>query len=435
MERQDKNRTEQRNRKLKWSRVIIAFSLIIVVLGSFTLAIAHTKIVKNTLQKASKGITQQVGQMIAGNNKPMNILLIANNARQAANPLSLGTAGGQADILIVAHIDPQKKKVTLISIPRDTLIALPKWNVPIPKIKTTFTLGLEQSPKKGPELAMKEVSQMTGLSIDHYIVTDFQGFIDAINAIGGIKVDIKARLYDPQHSQVNLQPGVQTLDGEQALAFIRVRQNQAGNSYRTNDFQRQQTEVDILHNLKQQVLGSATNPQKIQKLLKIWQKDIVTNFSTSQLIGLGMEADGFSINQIQLGSNNYSMDLAGVQDAGINKENYITNAYYDILNPKDITRMLTPYGSTGSHLGLPPFPSPQDIPVLVYGSQVVYQQLKQAGFQVTYGGTNNPYSRPYVYYPSNGISLGWVVGRALGDGNEYVAPENTSGNQVIVYAQ
>lgn len=67
-----------------------------------------------------------------------NILLIGNNARNPSNPLAIGQGGGQADIMMIAHIDPQKHQVVLISIPRDLLFAMPQYSVPIPKIKSLF---------------------------------------------------------------------------------------------------------------------------------------------------------------------------------------------------------------------------------------------------------------------------------------------------------
>ncbi|MBX5437375.1 MAG: LCP family protein [Alicyclobacillaceae bacterium] len=374
---------------------------------------------------------QGIGQFIAEDRRPVNILLIGNNARGAKDPLSLGTAAGQADILIVAHIDPAKHQVVLISVPRDTLIAMPEWRVPIPKIKTTFTLGLQEAPEKGPALAMQYVSKLTGLPIHDYIVTHFQGFVDAVDAVGGIRVYIPARLYDPYYSGVNLKPGWQTLNGQQALAFIRVRQNQAGNGYRVNDFQRQQAEMQVLQILKRKLLDSATEPAQLVKLVQLWRKDVATNLSTAELAGLGMQCSGAAVKTITLGSDRDSMNLASAPLPGINQENYLTGAYYDVLDPAYIAKVLKPYGSAGSDLGLPPLPKPQDVPVTVYGSAAVADKLRKAGFPVTYMGAR-PVARDAVYYPSGRMPWGWAVARVLGTSNEWVAPG--ASDRVVVYA-
>ena len=381
-------------------------------------------------KKGVSDLLHGVGVGLAGAH-PVNVLLIANNARDATNPLSLGSSGGQADILMVAHVDPNQRTVTLISIPRDTLIALPDWNIPIPKIKSVFTLGLQESPEQGPQLTMQMVERMTGLPIQHYIVTDFQGFIDAINAIGGIEVNVPARLYDPEYSGVDLQPGRQMLNGEQALAYIRVRQNQAGNGYRVNDFQRQQAEMEMLETLKAKLLDSAANPTQLLRLVNIWKNDVVTDMQPKDLVGLGMEVAGAKVEKVTLGSLNDSMDLADAPAPGLNKENYLTGAYYDVLDPQEITVALAPFGSMGANLGLPPMPDPHFVHVTVHGSASVAQTLRDKGFQVSYGGPDHV-GRMFVYYPSGHMPWGWVVARALGDSNAWVAP-SSSVRGVVVY--
>lgn len=386
----------------------------------------------STPNNAALSIGQRISENLLHINKPMNILLIANNARNATSPLSLGTAAGQADIILVAHVDPAAHTVTLISVPRDTLIAMPQYNISIPKIKSAFNIGLNESPDMGPELEMKAVSQLTGLQINNWIVTDFQGFIDAVNAVGGVQVNVPARLYDPAHSGVNLQPGLQTLNGEQALAYVRVRQNAAGNSYRTNDFQRQQAEIQVLEILKHKLIDSATNPVKLYQLAKLWHKDVATNLSTEQLVGLGMAASGAAVDKIILGSDKDSMDLAGTPLPGVNKQGYITGAYYDVLDPAKIYQTLQPLGSTGSSTGLPSIPQPDEVTVSVYGSQVIYNTLKHAGYIASFaGGTSR--GRVNIYYPPGKITLAWAVARTLGTGNAWVAPNSNLSSTVVVY--
>lgn len=421
----------RRPRKIgRW--ILLAILVILVALG----IVVGPRTLLDLLTHPKKGaeeVTSQVGRGLIGN-QPINILLIANNARNASGPLSLGTGGGQADIMIVAHVDPVKHVVTLVSVPRDTLIAMPDWNVPIPKIKTAFTIGLNQSAKMGPQLAMKYVSEMTGLPIHDYVVTDFQGFADAINAVGGITVDVKQRLYDPAHSGANLNPGVQTLNGQQALAFIRVRQNAAGNDYRTNDFERQQAEMLVLSTLKQRLLDSTTNPAKVSHLIQVWKKDVVTNMSTQRLLGIAMATSGSKLTTVYLGSVRDSMDLAGAPAPGINKENYLTGAYYDVLDPAKITAALKSLGSTGSHLGLAPIPDPSQVTVTVYGSQAVADKLRNAGFQVTYGGSAASGGRVQIYYPPGKMPWGWAIARTLGTANEWVVPAHSQVQSAVVYA-
>ncbi len=360
-------------------------------------------------------------------NLPFNILLIGNNARQATGPLSQG----QADILMLAHIDPQKHKVTLISLPRDLLIALPQWRDTVPKIKETLFLGLGEGPAQGPELAMQIASHFTGMPVKAYIATDFNGFIDAVDAVGCVNIDIPYAIYDPIHSKADFQPGVHCLSGPWVLAFIRVRQNTL-NSYRTTDFQRMDAEAQVLFALKEKLLQNPVQAAlHLPALVATWRKDVATNLSNSQLLALGLTLAHSRVQHVTLGSAGDSMDLASMPLPGINQENQIAGAYYDVLNSADVTKMLKPYGSTGAWTGLPAFPSPKDVPVAVEGSSAYVALLQKAGFPVTLTSTTSPSGRLTVVFPNGRPVDGFVVARALAAGNELVTPGSVS--QVTVY--
>ena len=363
---------------------------------------------------------------------PYNILLIGNNARQAAGPLSLGTSGGQADILMLVHIDPQKHKVTLISIPRDLLIALPQWRDTVPKIKETLFLGLGVSPAQGPELAMRVVSHFTGMPVKAYVATDFQGFIDAVDAVGCVDIYIPYKIYDPIHSKAVFEPGTHCLSGPWVLAFIRVRQNTA-NSYRTTDFQRMDAEAQVLFALKDKLLHNPVEAAlHLPALVATWRKDVATNLSNSQLLSLGLTLAHSHVQHITLGTIGDSMDLASMPLPGINVENQIAGAYYDVLNAADVTKVLRPYGSTGAWTGLPPFPKPKDVPVVVDGSSYTLALLQKKGFPATQGAATSPSSRLTVVFPNGQPAAGFAVARALAAANEFVTPGPVS--EVTVYA-
>ena len=361
-------------------------------------------------------------------NVPFNILLIGNNARNATGPLSLG----QADILMLAHVDPKKHQVTLISIPRDLLIALPGWRDPVPKIKESFFLGLTQGPERGPALAMQVVSHFTGMPVKAFIATDFQGFIDAVDAVGCVNIDIPYAIYDPIHSKADFQPGVHCLSGPWVLAFIRVRQNTL-NGYRTTDFQRMDAEAQVLFALKEKLLRSPVQAAlHLPALVATWHKDVATNLSSSQLLSLGLTLAHSRVEHITLGRTGDAMDLAPMSVPGINAENQIDGASYDVLNPDDVTKALKPYGSRGAWTGLPPLPSPKSVPVTVEGSSAYVALLRKAGFPVTQTSATNSGKRLTVVFPSGQPAAGFVVARALAAGNELVTPGAVS--NVTVYA-
>ncbi len=429
----DKNKSrKKRRRRTAW----ISVGVIAVLLGAAVAATTvnlHGKNGSNQGNELSGLIHSAVGTIV-GQSGVENILLIGNNARNATSPISLGDGGGQADIMMVAHIDPTKHLIVMITIPRNVLFAQPQFNDPIPKLKTLFFIGAQMQPNQAAQLTMQGVSQLTGLKIKHYVVTDFQGFVDAINAVGGIRIDVPGRLYDPINSGANLYPGWQTLNGQQALAFIRIRQNQASSTIRVNDFQRMDAEVQMIDALKQKLLSPGSDLAHLPALIGTWQKDVVTNLSTTQLVQIANEASGAKIIHLTIGKIGDSMQLTSTALPGVNRENYITGAYYDIISTKDVYQMLKPYGSKGSSTGLQTLPNPSSVTVQLYGSQTYADRLKAAGFNVQIMGPGNGTYPVQIDYPSGEPAWGWQVGRYLATGNSIVSPGSPNPSAVVVYA-
>jgi len=373
-----------------------------------------------------------VGYFIVGTKltQPENILLIGNNARDPATPISLGTGGGQADIMMIAHIDPIKHQVVLISLPRDCLFAMPQYTDPIPKLKSFFFIGAQMNPNQAAQLTVQAAEKFTGLQINHYVVTDFNGFSDAINAVGGIRIYVAGRIYDPLHSGANFYPGWQMMNGAQALAYIRVRQNEASD-VAVNDYERDDNQAQMLEALQTKLLSGSNDLTHLSGLIATWQKDVVTDMSDTDLLLAARAVRGAKLTHINLGSVGDSMDVVSAPAPGLNQENYITGAFYDIIDPAKVTNTLTPYGSTGASTGIP-LPAPSQVPVQFYGSQATYQILKSAGYPVTYMGSGGTYPAQ-IMYPPGDLAWGLQVGRTLATGNSLVEPGSSS-SAVVVYA-
>ena len=101
----------------------------------------------------------------------------------------------------------------LISLPRDSYVAIPGFGMN--KINAAFSFG-------GAKLLAKTVQNATGLRIDHYMQIGFGGFVHVVDAVGGVNMCLKAPLRDPA-AGLNLKKGCQTLDGAQALGYVRTR--------------------------------------------------------------------------------------------------------------------------------------------------------------------------------------------------------------------
>ncbi len=384
---------------------------------------------------ASKPGRQYAGGVAARltlGDRPTNILLIANNARDVAanNPLGLGSAAGQADVILLAHLDPAAHAIYAITIPRDTLVAQPNWRNTVPKIKTLFFMGDQETPPRGPQYLAKAVSNLTGLPVDGYLVANFAGFKKAVDLVGGLTINVKARLYDPQNSHADFQPGVQHMNGAQALAFIRVRQNEAGNAYRVNDYQRMQAEVEVLGLLRDKLLDPLHAATLVPMFVSHMKGDIATNLPQDKLVRLGVAMAGAPVYQVAVGSIADSMVLAPTQIKGVNKEGRIDEAEYDVLDLLAIQKQLAAFGSHLATSGLPPPPSPQSLRVRLYGSEHLALHLEHLGFHhLQRAGDSRGLN--VVVYPQQQPAWGWLVARSVGTGNIYVRPADI--DEIVVY--
>ena len=395
-------------------KLVIAFSCVVLAIAGIVYAL---------MSKSARQFTGGVAARLSMGSRPMDILLIANNARDVAadKPLGLGSAAGQADVILLARLDPTANTIYAVTIPRDALVAQPLWHNSVPKIKTLFFMGDEESPPRGPEYLAKAVAELTGLPVDGYIAANFSGFTKAVDLVGGLTVDVKARIYDPQYSQADFRPGIQHMSGAQALAFIRVRQNEAGNSYRVDDFQRMQAEVEVLGLLRNKLLDPAHASTLVPKFFDGMKKDVATNLPQDEVVRLGIAMAGAPVYQVPIGSIADSMVLASTSIAGINKEGRIDEAAYDVLDLGYIQKQLAQFGSKPPSTGLPPPPRPDSVRIHLYGSAHMVLHLEHLGFKhvVRLGG---PTGANEVIYPRAQPSLGWLVARAVGTGNTYVTP-------------
>ncbi len=152
-----------------------------------------------------------------------NWLIVGSDSRDGLTPeqkkkLRTGDAGGQrTDTILIAHLPDNDTPATLLSLPRDSNVEIPGHGTT--KINAAFAYG-------GPKLLARTVEQATGLRIDHYAEINFAGFANMVDAVGGVEIDIPKRMHDTV-TGATIKAGHQTLDGAQALAFVRMRHSDA----------------------------------------------------------------------------------------------------------------------------------------------------------------------------------------------------------------
>lgn len=148
-----------------------------------------------------------------------------------------GDAPTRSDTIIVLSIDARRKDARMLGIPRDLWVEIPTrdggyYN---DRINTAYVTGeLTDYPGGGIGLARDTIERNFGIAIDYYVIIDFEGFQELIDAIGGIDVNVPEAVFDPYYSWTELpgdynpqyfEPGLQHMDGRTALAYARLRYN------------------------------------------------------------------------------------------------------------------------------------------------------------------------------------------------------------------
>lgn len=230
----------------------------------------------------SKGITPNANLRVSGDDKlPKRISVLLIGADQRSGEMKPNT-----DSLILACIDPETQQISLLSIPRDTRVALPgHGGVKINSVAALTDLTTLQ----------KNVEELTGEVIAGYVQTNFQGFKQVINTLGGITVNVEKDMYyetgDIEDGYISLHKGVQRLDGAKALQYARFRHDALADISRTA---RQQV---VLKAVAQEMVQLSTLP-KLPVLIPQLMQAVHTNLSAQDILAFAKVAIGFQSSKV-----------------------------------------------------------------------------------------------------------------------------------------
>ena len=242
--------------------------ILLVIIGSAGGFVWYLNHELGNIKHFDAGITTLPGVQGSSSDsgKPLNILVLGsddgNNTQTVADDLTDGTwtrGAHRSDTIILVHIPADRKSAQIVSIPRDSWVTVPTFPGDIngyAKINAAFSWG-------GPALSVRTIQDFTGLHIDHVAMIDWNGFKDLTDALGGVRVYIPQTFTDDsQH--ITWHKGWQTLNGDQALAYVRTRHGLA-----TGDFGRIQRQQNFLRTIMSSMLssGTFTNPIKLARVV------------------------------------------------------------------------------------------------------------------------------------------------------------------------
>jgi len=249
------------------------------------------------------------------NNRPdkptsaMNILLVGSDnrnglTRDQIRELWVGgtevAAGSRSDTMLLVHISKDRDSAVIISLPRDSLVTIPEHVSSLDKTKmvparqnklnAAFSFG-------GAPLLIETLEGETGLRIDHYIEINFLGFTNIIDALGGIDVCVKKDI-DDSKSNLQLSAGLQTLDGIQALKYVRTRAFDG-----QGDIGRMKRQQEFMSAVLQKATSTGTllNPIKLVSFFNAAIKTVTTDneFNKNDLLTLGKQLKNLSADRVR----------------------------------------------------------------------------------------------------------------------------------------
>ncbi len=196
---------------------------------------------------------------------------------------------GRTDSLMFATVNPKTQKISLMSIPRDSRVPIVGKNKE-DKINAAHAYG-------GEEIAIKTVEGFLKVPVDHYLKIDFQGFKGIVDAVGGVTVDVPFDFWERSdvdyYKKIEFKQGQQELNGEEALAYVRMRKQDPNGDYGRAARQRQLLAAVV------QKLNSTSTVFKIKDLTAVVGKYIKTDIPISDGLALYKKLSGFDPSTIQ----------------------------------------------------------------------------------------------------------------------------------------
>ncbi len=239
---------------------------------------------------------------VAGDQEPLNVLVMGSDTREGANNIDGLTGGGErSDTTLLLHFSADRERAYGVSIPRDSMVDRPEckredgsttpaasyqmWNV-------AYQLA-------GPACTIQQFEALTGIRLDHFVVVDFTGFQDMVDAVGGVEVCIPEDIDDRAHGMY-LEAGTRKLQGIQALNYVRQRYALSGGS----DIGRMKRQQAFIASMVNTVVSSNTlaRPDRLLGFLEAATESLTLDEGLGNLwkiAKLGYEFRGIGLDNVQ----------------------------------------------------------------------------------------------------------------------------------------
>ncbi|MEC1891824.1 LCP family protein [Cytobacillus firmus] len=258
------DRYEKKKKKGKWKSVL----LILLLLIAGTLGYSYFQFKQGVSQTEGEANIQTEEFEFNGEKDKYggtNILILGSDAR--------GEEKSRADTIMVAQYHPEKGTYKLISFMRDMYVDIPGHGQN--RINSALAYG-------GPELLRQTLKENFDIDIKYYSIIDFEGFVHLIDEAfpRGVEIDVEKRM--SANIGVTLEPGLQRLDGEHLLGYVRFRQDAVG------DFGRVERQQKVMKEVASQFTSLQTIT-KLPKLIGVVTPFVNTNMNTGDILYIGKD--------------------------------------------------------------------------------------------------------------------------------------------------
>jgi len=263
-------RTKKKSLKFKVIIGVVAvLAILAIAFGGRALAF-----VKEVSENLARGISSEVRSVLVDTqykDDPFYMVLLGIDKSDWREDDADFGGSFRTDTMMLARIDPQAKKVTIVSLMRDIRVNLGEYGDH--KLNEAYVVG-------GPECTIQAISNLCGVPISHYAEIDLNGFEAVVDALGGIEVNVPIEIND-EEAGGHLDAGVQTLNGWQALIMCRSRH--AYDDYGRGDMYRASNQRAVLSAVVQKLLSS--DVLTIADTVTTLSEYVTTDISLSDIVG------------------------------------------------------------------------------------------------------------------------------------------------------
>lgn len=215
--------------------------------------------------------------------------------KKRLNILLIGTDGGRSDTMMVMSMGLSDKSIRLLSVPRDTYYHVDGFDAyDQRKLNAVYGHSKDKGGAKGVRSAVANITQ---LDIPYYVEVNYDAVKDIVNLVGGVEYDIPFDMnYDDAYAKpplhIHLKKGVQVLDGDKAIQFLRWRKNNGSEG--TGDIDRTKRQQDFMMAAAKKAFGL-----KLPMVIKAAYENVETNFAVQEMLYLGSKMIGTDLSKLE----------------------------------------------------------------------------------------------------------------------------------------